>query len=656
MGPIRLRNRIVSSANFSGLSENHLPGERLAYYHAEKARGGVGVTILEEMPVSPTTRFALPRSIFAYQRESIPGFRLLTSKVHEYGAATFGQLIHRGAHAYGFDPIGFSVKLQSAPSQFPSLVTPDGYSVPHQMDSKQIEAEARNYAITASNLLEANFDGVEIKCDSSSLPIQFLSPITNARKDEYCGSLENRLRFLDLVVSEVYRVTNGKKVLGIKMPGEESVAGGLNQKDMQEVATHLERNGKIDYIAVGAGNLGFDPDYNTPSAYYPQGLFVHLAEGIKKATSGRTKVVALGRITDPAFADSVISSGRADMVIMMRALIADPELPNKAREGRVAEIIPCIGCNQGCLGHVLSNRPTSCILNPTISREKDWGIGTLKRSEHPKKVLIVGAGPAGLECARILAIRGHSVTMFEESESIGGKTRLASLLPGRTEFARAIEFWKAEINRLNVDLRLKTKGTVANIQEANPDVVVFATGAKNRKVGYSPAFPPPEGIEFVRDASDIALHTEGSISHAVIYDDRGDFQALGWAGLLVEKKGAKIVVIVTRNSSVGQYVEPWTRYTANKRLLTKGVKFLCDSYLKKVKQGSVICYNIYSNEEAEIKADTTYFVSWPESNDDLAREAVVGLRGIETYSIGDCVSPRSVEEAVFEGHELGRRV
>ena len=655
VGPIALPNRIMSSANFSGLSEENLPSERLAYYHGEKARGGVGVTILEEMPVSPSTRFALPASIFAFDRRSIPGFRLLTDRVHHFRGAAFGQLIHRGAHAFGFDPRGLAVKKQDAPSQLPSLVSPDGYSVPHEISLDQIGREVEFYGATASNLVEANFDGIEIKCDSSSLPIQFLSPLTNHRNDEYGGSLANRLRFLDLVISEIYKVTNGKRALGIKMPGDEFVPGGLKLEDMQQVARHIENSGKVDYISIGAGNLGFDPDYNTPSAYYEQGLFVHLAEGIKKSISGRVKVAALGRITEPAFADSVISSGKADMVMMMRALIADPELPNKARDGRTTEIIPCIGCNQGCLGHVLSFRPTCCILNPATSREKEWGIGTLKSAYPPKNILVISAGPAGIEFSKIAAARGHKVTVLERSSSIGGQTRLASLLPGRKEFVRAIRYWQEELKRLGVMVKLNHQATLKEILGSNSDVVVFATGASERPVGFSPAFSTPEGVEFIRDSSEISNLNPGSFRSAVVYDDRGDFYALGWSELLLEK-GAKRVTILTRNPTVGQFVEPWTKFTANKRLQSRGVKFVGDSYLRKVTADSVTYYNIYSNEETTVDSEQTYFVSWPKSEDELLREFSKSAAQTQVYSIGDCVSPRSVEEAVFEGHKLAREI
>lgn len=655
VGPLTLRNRITSSANFTALAENNLPGERFAYYHAEKAKGGIALTVTGELAVSPTSRYSLPKSIHAYDPGCIPGFKLMTEKVHEYGALAVAQLQHAGAREYGFDPSGYSVKLPIAPSNLPTTVDPDGYTVPQSMDGGQIERELEYYKIATTNLIDAGFDGVEIKSDSSSLPVQFLSPLTNRREDEYGGSLENRMRFLDSVISAVYEVTAGKKMMGIKIPGDEFTEGGLSGADMVQIAKHIDRDKSVDYITVGGGNLGFDPDLNTPSAYYPQGLFVTLAETIRKAVSPRVNVIALGRIIDPNFAEVVISSGKADLVVMMRAMIADPELPKKAFEGRVSEIIPCIGCNQGCLVHVLSNRPTSCILNPATGRERDWGIGTIAKAAKRKKIVIVGAGPAGIECARISSMRGHEVTLYEQSDRIGGQSNLMASLPGREETSRAIAFWKSEIDRLGIKLVLNHPATFREILDMHPEVVVVATGVKPRETVYSPAYPPPAGTEFLEPLQDILSLQKQRVrgEQAVLYDDRGDFQALGWAELLVE--AGFTVSILTRHPLVAPFVEAWTRLTACKRLLPRAVKFVPDVYLKEIKVDSAVYFNTYSKEEFELRSDRTYFVSWPLPRDSLWNE-LKSSKKIESYSIGDCKAPRSIEEAVFEGHELARQL
>ncbi len=655
VGPLTLRNRIVSSANFTALAENNLPGERFAYYHAEKAKGGLALTITGELAVSPSSKYSLPRSIHAYDPRCIVGFKLMTEKVHKYGALAVAQLQHAGAREYGFDPYGMSVKLPMAPSNLSTTVDPDGYTVPLSMDEEQIEQELEYYKLTTENVIKAGFDGVEIKSDSSSLPVQFLSPLTNRREDGYGGSLGNRLRFLDSVISVVYEVTQGEKIMGIKIPGDEFTKGGLSGDDMLQIAKHLDRDKSVDYICVGGGNLGFDPDLNTPSAYYPQGLFVPLAEGIRKVTSQRLKIIALGRIVDPYFAENVVSTGKADLVVMMRAMIADPELARKTFDGRVSEIIPCIGCNQGCLVHVLSNRPTSCILNPTIGREKEWGIGTLQEAKDKKRILIVGAGPAGLECARIASMRGHHVTLFEQTDRIGGQTNLMASLPGRSDVLRAIAFWKSEVDRLKIELVLNHRVVSEEIGGIHPDVVVCATGVKSGKTVLSPAFSPPVGTQFLKPLTEILSFGRQSMTgkHAVIYDDRGDFQALGWTELLVD--AGMEITLATRHPLVGPFIEPWTRLTACKRLLPKGVKFVADSYLKEVKSDSAVYFNVFSGKEAEVRSDATYSISWPLPENSLWGE-IKASRDFKSYLIGDCQAPRSIEEAVYEGHELARKL
>jgi thioredoxin reductase len=341
---------------------------------------------------------------------------------------------------------------------------------------------------------------------------------------------------------------------------------------------------------------------------------------------------------------------------MMRALIADPELPKKAKDGRVDEIIPCIGCNQGCLGHVLNDRSTSCILNPVISREEVWGSGTLMKSETPKKVIIVGAGPAGIECARICAVRGHEVTLFERDMSIGGQAILASNLPGRNDLKRALNFWRKEIERLAIDLKLGEEITSKSIIQSNPDVVVCATGSNKSAQGISPAFPPPKGIEFLRHVEEISRLAPGerNSKNCMIYDDRGDFQALGWAELSA-LSGAQ-TTLVTRNSMSGMYVEPWTRLTAYKRLNKLRVRLIPDSFPKEINEHNVSCFNVYNADiRNTIDSDFTYFLGWQVSRNELFNELKQEVSvNFKVFAIGDCRSPRSIEEAIYEGHELAR--
>ncbi|MDA4130274.1 MAG: FAD-dependent oxidoreductase [Thaumarchaeota archaeon] len=648
-----LRNRIVSSANFTALAENNLPSESFAYYHGEKARGGVALTITGELPVSETTKFAQPRSIFAFDKRSIPGFRMMTDRVHEYGGLASGQLIHT---LYGMDYAGGpTVKIGYGPSPIPSLASPDR-SIPVSLTSRQIEEEAVNYANTATNLIESGFDGIEIKSDAGSLPHQFFSPLTNARDDEYGGSLENRARFLRLVIDNVYRVTNGNLILGIKIPGDEFTRKGLSREDVKKVASILDHDGKIDYIAVASGHPGVNADYNTPSGYYPQGMFVELSQGIKEVISNRLKTMTLGRITEPEFADSIVASQKADFVIMMRALIADPELPRKAADGRLSEIIPCNGCNQGCLHRVLTNRHITCIFNPPTGREKEWGIGTITRSKNPKKVLIVGAGPAGIECARIAKMKGHDVRLYDQSDRIGGQVKRMSVLPNAKDTWRNIEFWKSELKRINVSVTLNHKVSAEDVFQESPDVVVCATGVRDGAPIFSASVDPPRGIENLHstDEFDNYGRTNHSMEQVTIYDDRSDIRAIGWSEIAMDA-GAK-VTILTGFPMIGVYVEPHNRLTAGGRLSQKGVNIVADVVLKEIGTNFVEFFNKYSGNVSRTSSDKTYYVSSTLPDSSLWKSLRDSRDQFDLFAIGDCLSPRTIEEAVYEGHKLGRSV
>jgi hypothetical protein len=252
-------------------------------------------------------------------------------------------------------------------------------------------------------------------------------------------------------------------------------------------------------------------------------------------------------------------------------------------------------------------------------------------------------------------MRGHIVTLFEETDRIGGQTNLMASLPGRSDTLRAINFWKSEIDRLNIKLVLNHRVTSDEIRKIPPDIVVCATGVKHGNTVFSPAFDsPPVGAQFLKSLTDILSMNKVTASdkHSVIYDDRGDFQALGWAELLAE--AGIHVTLITRYALVAPYVEPWTRLTACKRLIPKGVSFVADSCVREIKPHSAVYFNLFSKIETEVSSDATYFVSWPLPENTLGNE--LKSQEIKSYAIGDCQAPRSIEEAVYEGHELARRL
>ncbi|MDA4129543.1 MAG: FAD-dependent oxidoreductase, partial [Thaumarchaeota archaeon] len=474
VGPCTLRNRIVSSANYSAMAEDHFFGERISLYHTEKAKGGVALTITEELSVHPSSDFGQARNVKAYDERAVRGFKLFSSMVHAHGALTVGQLWHGGVNVTNRDPWNLGINIPLSVSPMASPMFPDGTTVPKEMTLEDIREIQKGYVISARNLISGGFDGVEIHATHGYLPNQFLSPLYNRRTDEYGGSKQNRMRFLSELVELLDGETGNKKILGVSIVGDEHFPGGLVLEDTIPVIQELDATGKVDYFSVTAGGFALKSNLNNPPMYFDYSLFREIFPVVKKVLK-HAKLFAIGRIVDPVLAEEILSRGEADAVVMMRAQIADPHLANKIHQGRLGDIIPCVGCNQACFGHVtMWANPISCILNPTVGREKEWGEGSLKPAIVPKRIAVIGGGPAGCEAAIIASRRGHQVTLFEGKNSIGGQVLLAATLPGRSDFGLAIHYWERQLEKLNVSVVLNHDVSVNEISGGEYNFVIVA--------------------------------------------------------------------------------------------------------------------------------------------------------------------------------------
>ncbi|MBN1161424.1 MAG: hypothetical protein JXA17_05720, partial [Dehalococcoidales bacterium] len=388
IGKVTVPNRISFSSHLTNLAENNLPSERYMYYLAERARGGAGLIITEEQTVHPTDR-AYEKLIDAWKPEVVPGYRKICRAVHEYETKVFAQLNHNGGQGDG----SYSRLPILAPSPVPDFMFRE---VPREMEIEDMREITDYFCKAAVNVREGSFDGIELQIGHSSLLRQFLSPLTNLRTDDYGGSLENRMRFPLEVVGAVRRTVGEDYTLGIRLCADEMVQGGLTLDDAKEMAKRFEAAQNLDFIDLSLATF-----YNLylvgASMHTPLGYTIPLAAGIKSVVS--LPVFCTGRINDPVMAEKVLANGQADMIGMVRAQICDPELPNKAREGRLEEIRYCVADNQGCYGRVGLNKDIGCIQNPNIGYEKERGINSIKPAPIKKKVLIVGGGPAGLRAA-----------------------------------------------------------------------------------------------------------------------------------------------------------------------------------------------------------------------------------------------------------------
>ncbi|MBW2519487.1 MAG: FAD-dependent oxidoreductase, partial [Deltaproteobacteria bacterium] len=410
LGKVEVKNRISFQPHLTNLAEKNLPSERQMYYWGERAKGGAGLIITEELTVHPTD-MAYEKLIDVYHAEVVPGFRKITDYVHQFDSKIFAQLNHNGQQGDG----SLSRLPVWAPSPVPDVLFRE---TPKIMEAEDIEEVARFYALSAEHVRQGGFDGVELQFGHSSLARQFLSPLTNLRQDEFGGSLENRMRAPLMFIEAVRKAVGDDYTLGVRMCADEMIPGGLDLAQVQEICALFEASGLIDFMDLSIATF-----YNLylveGSMHTPLGYTIPLAAGVREKI--KLPVFCTGRINDPVMAEKVLAAGQADMIGMCRALICDPFLPKKAEEGRLEDMRYCIACNQGCIGRIGMNKTVGCVQNPAVGLEKQWGEGTLKPAPIKKKVVVVGCGPGGMWAAKMAGRRGHDVTLFDRNDALGGQ-------------------------------------------------------------------------------------------------------------------------------------------------------------------------------------------------------------------------------------------
>lgn len=470
LNQLKIRNRIVSTAHAEVYAENGVPGERYIRYYEEKARGGVGLAICGgSSPVSHDSPAQWWSSVNLARDETMEGLAKLAETMHSHGAKIMIQATHMGRRTawHGFD--------------WPHLVTPSGVREPvHRGNAKTIEIEeirriVREYARAAYRVKASGMDGIEISAAHQHLIDQFWSPRTNHRTDEYGGSLANRLRFGVEVLTAVREEVGRDFCVGLRMCGDEFHEDGLDHEAFKEIAQAMSESGLVDYLSV----IGSGADtHNTlancmPPMALPPEPFAHLAGGIKSVV--KIPVMHAQSIRDAQQAERLLASGTVDMVGMTRAQIADPHMVIKIRDGREDQIKQCVGANY-CIDRQYNGLDVLCVQNAATSREQTMPHIIAKTSGPKRKVVVVGAGPAGLEAARVARERGHDVVLFEKQAQVGGQVNLAAKAPKREQMAGIIRWFDLETQRLGVDRRLNTEADVSMIMDERPDVVVLATG------------------------------------------------------------------------------------------------------------------------------------------------------------------------------------
>ena len=642
LGATEVKNRISFQPHLTNLAVNNLPSERQMYYWGERAKGGAGLIITEEMSVHPTD-MAYEKLIDVYHPEVIPGFKKITDYVHQYDARIFAQLNHNGQQGDG----SISRLPVWAPSPMPDVLFRE---TPKEMEPEDIEEVARYFAKCAIYVREGGFDGIELQFGHSSLARQFLSPLTNFRQDEYGGSLENRMRAPLKFIAAVRKAVGNDFTLGIRMCADEMIPGGLDLGQVQEICARFEASGLIDFMDLSIATF-----YNLylveGSMHTPLGYTIPLAAGIREKIN--LPVFCTGRINDPVMAEKVLASGQADMIGMCRGLICDPYLPKKALEGRMDDIRYCIACNQGCIGRIGMNKLLGCVQNPAVGREKEWGEGTLEKAAIRKKVTIVGGGPAGMWAAKMAGRRGHNVTLYDRNENLGGQVLTAMKGAGRDEFGVIIRNEKSQVEKAGVALKLGVEVNKEQLLAEKPDVVIVATGSvpKEHPVGGADGPAVFNVPQVLNGAAELG-------QKVCLIDYDGHQRSTSTAEFLANQ--GKTVHIITSSLFIGAELGPTQDlYLSRQRLLQKGVTFTPDIAVMEVggEAGAktIKGFNVYSNQWQEWGPYDSIVLAMGQRVDDALYQSLKGAVD-ELYRIGDNVAPRKVDMAIWEGHKIGREI
>nr|MCH9663116.1 FAD-dependent oxidoreductase [Gammaproteobacteria bacterium] len=538
-----------------------------------------------------------------------------------------------------------------SPSGMPSMHDPWGS---HAMREAEIEEIIEAFVSAARRDKDAGFDGVEVYAAYNCLTDQFWSPITNKRTDKWGGSLENRLRFAVEVLQRIRKMAGDDFIIGMTVSGAEPVPGGLAIEDKQEILAYLDERGLIDYVSCGTGSYLHDFSRIVPSFHFGMKLGVPDAAAYKQVLR-HALVTAESRIKTPGNAEDVLAQGHSDLVSIVRAQIADPHLVNKAREGRPEDIRPCISCNQLCIGRRMRDYWASCLVNPSVARETEWNGDTPPVAASPKTVLVVGAGPAGLETARVAAERGHKVRLVERSSELGGQFRLAAGQPERGEIGGLLNWYQTQLEKLQVQIDLRQEMTAEDVVQAGADAVVICTGSKPSRNGFQRVFPHIQKLPGVDQDNVFTVHDvlDGSIvpgTNVLLLDDiDGWWPATGTALHLALQR--HMVTIVTASEKAAAKLDlSLTGDTARTRMMEYGVEVLLATALKAWDGTTAELVNLYTGD-METREFDSLVLATTNTSDSTLFEALHG-KDISLHTIGDAVASRTAHMALYEARKL----
>lgn len=627
LGTHQLQNRVVMLPHGTSMvRDGAITDEDIAYYR-KRAESRPGMMITGAAVTHPSSARRLRTLVETYGEHALPGLEKRAAMIRGFGVLAIGQLVHLGRETIGYET--------DIPPMAPSVMrSPRDPYPPHVMNESEIAEQIEGFALSAHNLLRTGHDGVELHAAHGYLLAQFLSPATNHRDDVWGGDEERRFRFLREVIEAIRARCGSPFLLGVRLSADEETGEGLEIADTLRIVERLRAMKTVDYLSITLGVRGaYVKDVTQPDATAAR------AAGIIKGKCDIPVLVGQ-RIARPELAEQVLADGQADMIGMARALIADPHWLDKVREGRVAQIRPCIGVNQDCRAFAPH---LHCAVNPEAGREGVGPFDVLRHASSPRSIAIIGGGPAGLEAARAATLRGHKAHIFEQSDGLGGQFLYASSIPHRQGLRRLLDFHQSEIRRLSIPVSLGCRIEGPLDLPGHFDDIVLATGAVANPV------PLEFAGETVRSWFDIlsegAPSPHGEARAIMVDDGTGFWWNYGVAEMLGEAGWQ--VTYVTPSAMIGYQIPTESLAPLLARMGRNGASFLPLTQLFAVEGRDVQLVNLTSGELSERVADLVVIQTGRAPCD--VRPAFASA----VHMIGDCVTPRRMANAVFEGQRLG---
>lgn len=663
LGHLRLKNRVFSSSHAPGYNTDGTPNERYVAYHEEKAKGGIGLTMIGGSSNVSADSASLWGQMYFGSDAIIDPLSEMTDRIHQHGAAVMCQITHMGRRNVSNDG-------DWLPTIAPSPIRePMHRGWPKEMDKSDIRRVIGDFGEAAIRARAGGLDGVEV-CATSHLVDQFWTPLSNRRTDEYGGSIENRLRFTFEVLESIRASVGSDLLLGIRMIGDEGQIGGLTREESADIAQRLATSGLLDFINITSSSLATEEGLSKaiPPSGTPLMPFVSLAASIKQAVD--LPILHATRITDVSSARHAISAGLIDLAGMTRAHIADPHIVAKLERGDQERIRVCVGASF-CINRLHQGLESLCIQNPATGRESHIPQLVPPGPGPRKKAVVVGAGPAGLEAARVLAERGHGVVLFEAQDRIGGQIVLAARASERQAELLGIVGWlESEVGHLGVDVRLSTPVDVAEVLAEEPDIVIAATG------GYPDASFLEAGDDLVSSTWDVLAGGVQLSGQVLIYDDHGGEHAPSVAEYLVGR-GVSEIELVTPDRLIAQDLAATTGPAYLEMLYSHGVVMTPDHQLVTVEREGgrplATLRNVHTRMEVSRMVDHVVFEHGVVPNDELyrglrsdsANNGVVEIdafskgspqppapSGYVLYRLGDAVASRGIAAAIYDARRL----